>query len=384
MVTAASDKRMRRRGGRRRQAGSEPAAVGTTLREAREAAAGVDLVEIQDRTGVPLPHLEALEAGDLSRFPDRRSALTAVRRFGDLVQADVEGLSAMVESRWGTAAAGFAGGGSPSPAANGAPTPYLTQSVPTSHLSRYPGDGTHLRALHPDRRGARRPALRAPCRQRPQHQRVLHRHGVVPGRARALRARAVPVILRGAIWVRSCSWPWPSPAWASSTTTPSFGGHPPRAPPAHDHSHGTGLGVRPGEHPEHPGPLVGRVIGRRRGRKRHGLGAVLELQRGGRRVGTVLDRGAHPPELLGRLRGHASGGRGQGIHPSRRPTLTQHERLTGDGSGPDQRQDRAEVGVRNRPACPSPSTSTQPAANPRRRPKHTKTPRDPRAIPRSL
>jgi len=201
VVTAASDKRMRRRGGRRRQAGSEPAAVGTTLREAREAA-GVDLVEIQDRTGVPLPHLEALEAGDLSRFPDRRSALTAVRRFGDLVQADVEGLSAMVESHWGTAAAGFAGGGSPSPAANGAPTPYLTQSVPTSHLSRYPGDGTHLRAFTqtdevPGVRRSERPAGSGHNTNG-----SFTDTGSFPAvPARYAPPRAVPVILRGAIWV---------------------------------------------------------------------------------------------------------------------------------------------------------------------------------------
>ncbi len=201
MVTAASDKRMRRRGRRRQQAGSEPAAVGTTLREAREAA-GMDLVEIQDRTGVPLTHLEALEAGDLSRFPDRRSALTAVRRYGDLVDADVEGLSGVVDQHWGTALAGFAGGGPPRPAGNGAATPYLTQSVPTSHLSRYPGDGTHLRAFTqtdevPGVRRSERTAVNGHTTNA-----SFSDTGSFPAVPTAYAPpRAVPLILRGAIWV---------------------------------------------------------------------------------------------------------------------------------------------------------------------------------------
>ncbi len=201
MVTAASDKRMRRRGRRRQQAGSEPAAVGTTLREAREAA-GVDLIEIQDRTGVPLPHLEALEAGDLSQFPDRRSALVAVRRFGDLVQADVEGLSAVVDQHWGTALAGFAGGGPPSPPANGAPATYLTQSVPTGHLSRYPGEGTHLRAFTQTDEvpGVRR--SERPTGNGHNANGSFTDTGSFPAvAAHYAPPRAVPLVLQGAIWV---------------------------------------------------------------------------------------------------------------------------------------------------------------------------------------
>lgn len=204
MVTAASDKRMRRRGRRRQQPGSEPADVGTALREAREAS-GVDLVEIQDRTGVPLAQLEALEGGDLSRFPDQRSALTAVRRYGDLVDADVDRFSGVVEKHWGTTLAGFASGGSPGTASsNGDRTQsnYLTQSVSAGHLSRYPGDGTHLRAFTqtdevPGVRRSQRPAAN-------EHNGngSFTVTGSFPGvPAVYAPARRVPLVLRGAIWV---------------------------------------------------------------------------------------------------------------------------------------------------------------------------------------
>jgi hypothetical protein len=140
---------MRRRGGRRQKSGSTPGDVGTTLREAREAA-GVGLAELQDRAGVPLLQLEGLEAGDLSMFPDLRSALTAVRRYSDLLQLDAEPFTAVVEAQWGTSLAGFAEGGSASTgASHGTATQSVYLGAPASvgHLSRYPGDGTHLRAF---------------------------------------------------------------------------------------------------------------------------------------------------------------------------------------------------------------------------------------------
>ena len=123
--------------------------MGTALREAREASS-VTLTEINDRTGVPWQQLEGLEAGNLSRFPDLRSALTAVRRYCDLVDLDVERFEHMVEEHWGDALAGFDPNGAPGTAArNGgrAQNTYITAAVPTGHLSRYPGDGTHLRAF---------------------------------------------------------------------------------------------------------------------------------------------------------------------------------------------------------------------------------------------
>jgi hypothetical protein len=148
VVTAASDKRVRRRGGRRKQPDPTPAVVGTALREAREASA-VSLVEIQDRTGVPGSQLEALEAGNLSLFPDLRSAVTAVRRYSDLVNLDVDGFARVVEEHWGSPLAGFEGVAATGKGASngGTHSVHLTGVVPTGHLSRYPGDGTHLRAF---------------------------------------------------------------------------------------------------------------------------------------------------------------------------------------------------------------------------------------------
>ncbi len=148
MVTAASDRRMRRRGGRRQKAGPTPATMGTTLRQAREAAS-VSLTEINDRTGVPWQQLEALEAGDLSRFPDQRSALTAVRRYSDLVGLEIEPFEQVVGEHWGTPLAGFDPDAAPVKGGNGAQprNTYITAAVPMGHLSRYPGDGTHLRAF---------------------------------------------------------------------------------------------------------------------------------------------------------------------------------------------------------------------------------------------
>ncbi len=121
--------------------------MGEALREARQASS-VSLTEINDRTGVPWQQLEALEAGNLSRFPDLRSAITAVRRYSDLVGLDVERYERVVEEHWGTPEAGFDPNAAPVNGGGGrARTGYITTTVPTGHLSRYPGDGTHLRAF---------------------------------------------------------------------------------------------------------------------------------------------------------------------------------------------------------------------------------------------
>ena len=149
MVTAASDRRMRRRGGRRQKGGSTPAALGKALRQG--AGGGVfSLTEINDRTGVPWQQLEALEEGNLSRFPDLRT-----RRAPP---------SAATPTSWASKSrvsnrSSRSTGGPPSP--DSTPTPastngghggqaqntYITAAVPMGHLSRYPGDGTHLRAF---------------------------------------------------------------------------------------------------------------------------------------------------------------------------------------------------------------------------------------------
>src|ERR1700686_4829028 len=148
VVTAAGDRRMRRRARKRPEAGPTPDVVGTALREAREASA-VSLTEVHDRTGTPWQQLEALEAGDLSRFPDLRSARTAVRRYADLMELDVEQFTQVIEEHWGGAGGASAGvGGADAGRANGGgANKYATDSMSVGHLSRYPGDGTHLRAF---------------------------------------------------------------------------------------------------------------------------------------------------------------------------------------------------------------------------------------------
>jgi hypothetical protein len=195
---------MRRRGGRRQKPGSTPADVGTALRAAREATE-TSLVEIQDRTGVALAQLEALESGDLSRFADMRSARTAVRRYSDLFEVDGDDFTAVVEKHWGTALAGFNGtGGAGANAANGDRTQsiYLNESAAAGHLSRYPGDGTHLRAFTqtdevPGVRRAEHPAVNGHGDPRSMH--VTGAFPAVP--PVYAPPRAVPLILRGAIWV---------------------------------------------------------------------------------------------------------------------------------------------------------------------------------------
>jgi cytoskeletal protein RodZ len=195
---------MRRRGRRRQQPGSAPADVGTALLEARQAA-GVDLTEIQDRTGVPLSQLEALEAGNLSLFPDQRSAVTAVRRYSDLVQVDLEPFDGVVERHWGTALAGFDGGGTKDngpTTGNRAQSVYLTESVSAAHLSRYPGDGTHLRAFTQTDEvpGVRRSEL--PVSNGHNGHATFATTGSFPAvHTPYAPPRAVPLVLRGAIWV---------------------------------------------------------------------------------------------------------------------------------------------------------------------------------------
>jgi Helix-turn-helix domain len=202
VVTAASDRRMRRRGGRRKQADSTPAVVGTALREAREAS-GVSLVEIQDRTGVPESQLEALEAGNLSLFPDLQSALTAVRRYSDLVKLDVDGFARVVEESWGTSQAGFEGAAATGKGAtkDGTQGAHLTGAVPAGHLSRYPGDGTHLRAFTqtdevPGVRRAVAPAGNGHDAHAPWS--VTGSFPAVPGGYKLVRQ--APWILRAAVW----------------------------------------------------------------------------------------------------------------------------------------------------------------------------------------
>jgi hypothetical protein len=203
VVTAAGDRRMRRRGRRRHGTGSTPAAISTPLREAREAS-NVTLAEVHDRTGVPWPQLEALEAGELSRFPDLRSALTAVRRYADLMHLDGEPLAKLTEEHWGTVPAGFAGGTDAPGASDGRHTQsvYTGHTTSGGHLSRYPGDGTHLRAFTQTDEvpGVRRAALARPNGHDGSGQFSVT--GSFPATPVGLAyVKPAPLVLRGAVWV---------------------------------------------------------------------------------------------------------------------------------------------------------------------------------------
>ncbi len=349
MVTAASDKRMRRRGGRRQQAGSTPAAVGTALREAARRRRA-DLAEIQDRTGVPCPNSRRSRPANLSLFPDQRSALTAVRRYGDLVQLDVERL----RSAWWRSTGGLPWPGSRA-AAGGhrrgqrgrTQSVHLTGAVPTGHLSRYPGDGTHLRAFTQTDEvpGVRRTP--APAGNGHNVHGAFTDTGSFP---------AVPAVYSRVRAGTRCScgppsgspprsWSWPSAAWRSSTTSPSCWQtsiscttrtpRPPRLRAPREPG-------RTPAHPERPRPT-------RRPVRLTDTGAgsaTVSVQASNYSVVVAawapcwID-GAHPAELLAGLRGHAPGRPGQGVRPGRRPAHAEHERLTRHRAGADQREDGA-------------------------------------------
>jgi hypothetical protein len=202
VVTAAGDRRMRRRGGKRQGEGSTPVDVGTALRRAREASA-IGLTEVHDRTGTPWQLLEALEAGDLSRFPDLRSARTAVRRYADLMELDADEFTKVTEEHWGGAAS-KGDGGADGGRTNGGrhPNVYATESMSVGHLSRYPGDGTHLRAFTQTDEvpGVGRADLPTGNGHNGSGQWSIT--GAFPATpAGPAYVRPAPVLLRGAIWV---------------------------------------------------------------------------------------------------------------------------------------------------------------------------------------
>ena len=157
MVIAGSDKATRRRAPRRQRPGEAPR-FGDVLRQAREAL-GLGLDVVQDRTGVRQADIAALEASDLSGFPDEKSARLAVRRCAEVVGLDATPLLQVVGDHWLSVGAGtsFSGllvttGPAPGAATAGPPTTAATGAVPvfpppTAHLSRYPGDSTDLRAF---------------------------------------------------------------------------------------------------------------------------------------------------------------------------------------------------------------------------------------------
>ena len=141
--------------------------------------------------------------------PTSAPPVTAVRRYGDLVQRRREALG-VLEAHWGTALAGFAGRGRPAPGRRAEPRPRRRTSrgsVPASHLSRYPGDGTHLRAFTQTDEvpGVRRPERRAADGHTATGSfTVTGSFPAVPAGVRAAR-RSSPLVLRGAIWITAAS-----------------------------------------------------------------------------------------------------------------------------------------------------------------------------------
>jgi len=200
VVTTAGDRGARRRVRRRQRPGNTPELVGSALRSSREAS-GLTLGEVHDRTGILWPQLEGLEAGDLSRFADRQAALAAVRRYADLVGVDAGRCAGVVEQHWGSALAGFADdrGGSNGRGNGHAPAHQPPGAV--GHLSRFPGDATHLRAFT---QTAQVPGVR---RLDPS---VTATHGVIAATGTfpafvdmgpVREPRRAPWILRAAVWL---------------------------------------------------------------------------------------------------------------------------------------------------------------------------------------
>jgi Helix-turn-helix domain len=198
VVTTAGDRGVPRRVRRRRRPGNTPALVGSALQGAREAA-GVSLAEVHECTGILWPQLEGLEAGDLSRFADKRAAVVAVRRYADLVNLDARHCAAVVEQHWGSSLAGFGGelSGNGTGSGHGAT---VEQAGTGGHLSRFPGDATHLRAFT---QTAQVPGVR---RVGPSQVTAVHGAFETTGNFPAVGTvdrgpRRPPWILRAAVWL---------------------------------------------------------------------------------------------------------------------------------------------------------------------------------------
>ena len=206
--------------------------------------------------GSPAAQLEALEDGEPLAVP--RPPLRPHRRpplLRPRATSTSEGFAGVVEEHWGTALAGFDGDAVDGQTrANGGrhPSVYLTTgAVPAGHLSRYPGDGTHLRAFTQTdevpgvRRAAPPPATATttgsaftvtgsfpavparympprPVPLRPARRDLAHRRPARRG-ARRPRRRALPA--------------------------PVAGRHPPRAPHRHHDDHHHPRSARPGHEP---------------------------------------------------------------------------------------------------------------------------------------
>ena len=162
MAIAGGQKAGRRRGGKGAISPSTPADVGATLRDARDAD-GVTMADVHDRTGISWGHLEALESGELSRFPDRRTALVYLGRYADLFGLDFAELAPAIEKHWPDEVMAGARQESAGTKANS----NTTASSSYGHLSRFPGDQSHLLSFS---QTAQVPGVRAaPIGSRPSY-----------------------------------------------------------------------------------------------------------------------------------------------------------------------------------------------------------------------
>jgi hypothetical protein len=100
-------------------------------------------MDVRDRTGVPVAVLEALESGDYTGLNREQIAL-GLRRYGDLVGLDGEGMGGALglDSRPDMVGAGARPGAAPAVAGAG-----LGADGFAGHLRQYPGSGQHLQAF---------------------------------------------------------------------------------------------------------------------------------------------------------------------------------------------------------------------------------------------
>lgn len=192
MASAGGERSARRRGKRAARL-ETPQDLGVALRKAREDK-GVGLPELHDRTGLTMSYLEALEDGDLLRFPDERAASIAVRRYGEVLQLDVQRLQGVVHENW---KAGVVQAGNSPTAAAWAQKTSGPGATSTGHLTRFPGDRSHLEAFT---QTAETVPVRGGARAKPGGDMLTGAYPAVPPlRIRPARRRP-PLILRLTLW----------------------------------------------------------------------------------------------------------------------------------------------------------------------------------------
>jgi hypothetical protein len=215
VVIAGSDRATRRRG-LRRQRDPSSSRVGADLRAARERQ-GLSLEAVQDRTGVRRFDLEALEAGDLSRFADEKTALIAVRRCAETLGLDAAAMTQAVGAELHNVTAARApelvgAGRGTVPASAPATGIVSTGAVSTGavstgavstgagHLSRYPGDTAHLRAFTQTAQVPQVARAAAPAPALPPGLRFESTDSIPVTRHPQREPEPAPLALRVAVW----------------------------------------------------------------------------------------------------------------------------------------------------------------------------------------